>query len=50
MTDFGAMNGGPHHQGSDERLRGLAPGLELSPLLATLVHVAGGRALSACAS
>ena len=50
MTDFGAMNGGPHHQGSDERLRGLAPGLELSPLLAPSVPVASRRALSACAS
>jgi predicted glycosyl hydrolase (DUF1957 family) len=42
MTDFRAMNGGgPHsngvHDGQspvDERLRGLAPGLDLSPLVA----------------
>jgi 1,4-alpha-glucan branching enzyme len=34
MTDFRPMNGGRHNHGSDERLRGLAPGLELSPLLA----------------
>jgi 1,4-alpha-glucan branching enzyme len=34
MTDFGPMHGGPRNHGSDERLRGLAPGLELSPLLA----------------
>ena len=34
MTDFGPMNGGPRNYGSDERLRGLAPGLELAPLLA----------------
>ena len=44
MTDFRAMNGGPHHQGSDERLRGLAPGLELSPLLGpSSMSQAGGR-------
>ena len=44
MTDFGPMNGGPHDQGSDERLRGLAPGLELSPLLApSSLSPAGGR-------
>jgi 1,4-alpha-glucan branching enzyme len=34
MTDCGPMNGGRHNHGSDERLRGLAPGLGLSPLLA----------------
>ena len=44
MTDFGPMNGGPHPQGSDERLRGLAPGLELSPMLApSSFSQAGGR-------
>ena len=33
MTDFGPMNGGRQNHASDGRLRGLAPGLELSPLL-----------------
>jgi 1,4-alpha-glucan branching enzyme len=34
MTDFRAMNGGQPHDVPDERLRGLAPGLDLAPLLA----------------
>ena len=34
MTDFRPMNGGRRNHRSDECLRGLAPGLELSPLLA----------------
>jgi 1,4-alpha-glucan branching enzyme len=33
MTDFRAMNGGRPHHVPDERVRGLAPGLELAPLL-----------------
>jgi 1,4-alpha-glucan branching enzyme len=34
MTDFRPMNGGRPNHRPDEYLRGLAPGLELSPLLA----------------
>jgi hypothetical protein len=41
MTDFRTVNGGPHASGAqngraplDERLRGLAPKLDLAPLVA----------------
>ena len=34
MTDFGPMNGGPHDQGSDERLRGSPRGWSLPPACA----------------
>jgi 1,4-alpha-glucan branching enzyme len=49
VTDFRAMNGGPHPNGQgngllalDERLRGLAPSLDLAPLLAPSSHWRSG--------